>query len=1426
MSLEPTLGVYKIGPLIFAWGTATPIDAGYSPTLGASIVPFRPNASPNAYDYVFDDLKASKVYIPSSGAPVVQKVGIAEPQSPLDAVVNAQYQQFMGQPFGGSYATAGSATSAIVLPRVNDHVEAVFPDPVNAASQTLHVNPASLTPAVYLASLVSAYFWYSSGENHGQYGRFYPQNPATAAAASQGNSLMFNPPAYNGTEDPNVQPMQWAIIDSTGAIVGGTGGSTTGYFVPWNGATQGYDMSVLCSLYFPAGGEYTLNINHDDGMYFAISGASLVSGPVNDDYNHFRTAVGGYQFANGGIAGNNTQGYNKDTFVISVPAAGVYAMEIDYAQYENEQCLVVLSNGHNIFASSLESYQRDMVIVVGDNTVTVQDVFPPLPGPINIEALYYYAGNTGRCIVVPSQISPGPGTEGVSLYEANLLAGIRRGALVQIGGEVCRVLNTSIGPDGSLCFETITVGTHTAAENIQGVPAILILGSANAGDAITSPAIQFSVQPNAVGTLTIPLPTNPFVSEFFSFQPDDYLHFSVNVDSLENLNEIKFLIDVGDGTFLHDFYFFAVRPNDIAAGVQNNLTQLGVAQLVSQRATIDEEHTAEAGNQAKTASSFQTDPADGAWSEIKWPISEMTRVGNDQTKTLQNANAIQVLVNCSAAVSVITNSASVTGGYQPDVGPTGIPYLYWLRPRSSVTGAKGNASPIMRYGVSPRRQSVYVPLPNSYPDPQVNTWDIFRQGGQLSKILYVGSLPLNAGNFIDNYSDLAIAENDELPGDDYEPFPSIGPPIQATESTIIGTEMTATFPSAASSPAGSGTLTQLQNLLPGNLFNVGQQVYTLWCRPTLISKAPGAQTWLFQFVENADYQVNPQVQLYEPALANQSSQYVWGPDTNGVFFAVGDTLRPGVVSRTNPQNPDSATEAGAVELCAPTEPLQNGCLLGDTSVTASPTRWWAGYPQQNTATPYRWVGIPVGRGLAAPFGICSDGKSVYFVAKDGIYRHNLGVGESLTDADLYNLFPHEGVFPVPYVYGGLTLYPPEYAYSNSFRLAVVNNFLYFNYQDTNQIQRTLVLNLRTGAWTPDVYSPKVTIHATPTSPASLAGVKKQQLFLGDVNGGTDIELSTGGTEQVSCLLATKEEMMGDIRAYKQFGDASLDLTPNGGNVAITPTFLGIPFGQTTLVNGGSAVRTLAVVNLEGQQIERSMGLLLAWMDIGAQTVLFGWQPSFVSQPENIQNRFGDWDNGGALGAKFFQGFLLEADTFGQNKTIGIRNSDTGVLQQTFQINHNGQQEKPYSFAVPFIAHLVRDEPDNIPWRRFNFKYIFEPTPEMVMQWITQPTSHGLAGYQHVKQALFAINAPAPIVFTINIDGVNYPYTVPPTLGYRKVLVPFGPWKGLVFQYSAVSTQPFQIWIDDAECWVKNWGDTGPYKNVKLIGATMGPEAKI
>jgi hypothetical protein len=647
---------------------------------------------------------------------------------------------------------------------------------------------------------------------------------------------------------------------------------------------------------------------------------------------------------------------------------------------------------------------------------------------------------------------------------------------------------------------------------------------------------------------------------------------------------------------------------------------------------------------------------------------------------------------------------SMFGINQPDVGTNGAPYLYRARPRSSITGIKGNPSPAVRYGCNPRRNPVLVILPPVNYDEQIDTIDIFRYGGTVTSWRWIGQALASDATFLDNYSDLTAQSGEELEFDNLEPWPSVDLPFALTSITnlvnAIGT--TVLIPQAYVAVPNN-----ILSWLPGNLIRLGSvNVYTLWTRPTLITVA-GVNYYLLQFVENAGVLTGAVLYNYEPQLANQHLPYMWGPDAAGTVFATGDPLRPGTLSFAKNYAPDNAPDSYNIEITPPSEPLMGGEILDGLAFAASTERWWALYPQaQNELQRYSVIQQPMTRGIAAPYGHCTDGKTIYWWAKDGIWSSAKG---SLTDADLYNLFPHEGIPGANYTYNNQTVYAPDYAYAGQFRLAYRNYYLYACYLDSTGTNRTLVYDLRREAWVVDVYA---------DSPSVFYGLEQQEgtvltstasyplLVAGGVDGNiyqptplTNDSSFTGVSTPVPIVVATPEWDGGDLRAGEQWGDLWLDCIPNAlgaSPVQVTPMAYGAPVAPPTTVPT-TASRSQLPVSLGGGILSDFLGIMVTWADDfntqTAPTSLISWQPSFIPKPENIADRWTDWYDGGTESAKYIQGFLLHCDTGNVVKGMAVYDSDTLTAHPfTPAVQHNGESIKAYSFNTPFIAHMVRLQP--------------------------------------------------------------------------------------------------------------------------------------
>ena len=992
------------------------------------------------------------------------------------------------------------------------------------------------------------------------------------------------------------------------------------------------------------------------------------------------------------------------------------------------------NNQYSVAVSPTASYQRGMVLSIGaaGQEFWVEDIFPALPFPLTIQSIFYFdtIGQTGRCVLVLQNLSSGSGTSD-SIYSPDVLAGLHRGAMLQFssGGEIGYILSTTAGPDSSLAIETSTTINHAPGELVEFRAAIQVEQLAGTVPPVLNApihdiGINYLLPSGGIGSATAAV-TNLFTVNNTPFQQTDYISFGVYVENPTTLIEAKILFDVSDGNFDLDYFYYTIRPSDLANAIADTATQLEALQTYVQRTEI-----AALGGPTSTFASAQTATGDKAWTQILIPINELTRVGSNLNLTLENLVAVQFQWNASTLAAVANDyTIAVWGGSKPDVGDVGIPYLYRLRFRDSTTGAISNPSPATRYGVSPRRQSVNVSVPGVSFGVRYDTTDIFRYGGSVTKWRFIGSIQLNIHNtvFVDNFDDAAAQAGDVLDFDNFEPWPSIDFPLNTFTVSVAGTTALVTIP----------TPNNVLRFLPGTLALLGgQSAYTIWTRPTLVAGTPN--TYLFQFVENAGSQTLAQPELsltiYEPAIARQFLPYMWGPDDAGTVFAVGDPLRPGTLYFAKNYNPDSAPDAYNIELVQPSEPLQGGEILDGRSFVASSERWWALYPQpDNPAQRYNAVLQPIPRGLAAPFAHCNDGVSIYWWAKDGIWSSSKG---SLTDADLYNIFPHEGVPGTAVTYGtppvGRTIFPPDYTKAGGFRLAYCNYYLYATYQDASGAYNTLVYDVRRDAWSLDQHPDPVTVFYQPEQLAN-------QLLMGDSDG--DVLMETANANDagtpISCILATMEFDAGDIRAPKQWGDLFLDSTPaSATGMSLNPTSFGAPIIAAIPVPQ-SGVRIRQPISLGGIVVADTFGLIILWTDdFTSQTVtsrLFVWQPSLSIQPANT-----------------------------------------------------------------------------IAWQTFG-------------------ASFGMQGYGHIPQISVAWVSQAPITLTIqSVDGQSpTPIIIPSSGGkYNKQLFRVSANKGQLYNFKAVSSQPFQFFLDDFEIAIGAWSRSTPYTFEKRFGGEGVSSAPI
>ncbi len=863
--------------------------------------------------------------------------------------------------------------------------------------------------------------------------------------------------------------------------------------------------------------------------------------------------------------------------------------------------------------------------------------------------------------------------------------------------------------------------------------------------------------------------------------------------------------------------------------------------------------------------SWVVDNGDSQWIELRFKIKDMTRIGTDDSRNLSTIVKIRLFFITSATTTVDWSSIWIGGGYGLDTGGLGSPYHYRYRARCLSTGVRSNYSPVSREGISPRRSTVNLTLTQYTTSTEANVLDVERYGGSILGWHYVGSIA-NAATptMIDALPDSSIVYNSSEGNTNFQLWPVVGVPqsgsllgvsgstiaciaaatvsnatnaapivittaaahsfiegqyitiASVTGNTAANGNWTITYIDATSfSLNGStgngtygsgGTATPLQfntAWAPGVTIRVGNIPYTIY-------RVRSAT--LLELVENAGSQGNVVWNVDEPTLLGQPLAILFGPYL-GFTFGLGDPYNPGTLYVTKGNDPDATTETHRIEMTAPSEPLMNGCIYNGRPYVFSSDRMFEAFPAFDTPNVFDFREVPNGKGLFSRWAM-AVGPKIWFLGKDGIYE-TMGEGPtSITGPSLDPLFPRDGNIGETVN----TIVAPNIvsAQAVNLRLAYYDDHLYFDYIDTGSAYRTLELDLKTGGWWFHDFTPDVACHyGAEGSGAHLLLIGGRDATSGKLYSNTGVD--DAGTT-IACQIRTPSHDIGNARDEKLFGDYLVDANTNDIAVTITPGYNnhGSTLTTATLDHVGRLQSSFNLASGVGQEA-RNFSLDFTWNSSDGAQRFYLYALSHILRPSDLKLRGTEWDAGDYLGAKWLQGIVIEADTDNSSRTVTVK-YDNASTAATLTVQHNGRIVKPYSWAGVFCHTMQLLPTDANSWKLYNVRWVFEPAPELTTTWETPDTTHGLLGYQHLRDGYIAHVSSANITLTVTIDGTDYTYTIAHgTSVYTKTYVIFQPVKGKTFQYKLTSSAGFRLYAQDSEVRVKPWGNSEGYNVIRPFG---------
>lgn len=1087
--------------------------------------------------------------------------------------------------------------------------------------------------------------------------------------------------------------------------------------------------------------------------------------------------------------------------------------EIDYFQYANDAALqfewtpttlatlpVLLAGGR--VATTTNHVQFDVGssgwASIRLNLDTAQGLASITPGctltigaETGVMAQEIHRGDFNHVYTIGAIVYDSGGTTGASAIQlTNQTTDIEINSLLLldngIGSEYVRVLSISVGSDGRTSLRCVTTLAHSTASAVFAIAsfrAFLGGGHATSGETVSAAAMQSNLGTSSGGTGELTAgpfsPVHDFsqITSLLPLRNEDFMFASMRFDLLTELVSIRFMLDVdadaGTQDFTHNYYWYEIRAADIQAAVA------GITSLIDAQPTIQRNAILTSGLRGRGGlnqdfnnpeglagvfdtgpsqtpgavptvinppSSTQTGSGNGQWSTIRWRISDMNRVGTDASRSLRNVAKLRIVVTTTGVGSAnfYINSWGVCGGYSPDSSTALTGYTYQVVARSSVTGVQSGTSPASRISVDPARQRVLVSLTQYTAAAEADKLDVYRFGGNTLGWHYAGTTNNSATPvFMDDYSDDVIGANPPPP-DWLRPWPEIDAPASGTIKAAVSGVGGAAGTSIQSNAGFNTSWAQGTEILINGVSNI---VYRVLSSSLLETDQPvgfhTAGTWVWE--------------VPEPILLGRPLPVIaeFAAPSGALFYlGTGSTRNPGRLYYSVGNNADGARILGYVDVTSGSEPLQTIAIYNGQPVVFSSRRAFA---LAERGTDFVASELPIGKGCWNRWAIAVK-DLIYFLAEDGIYATNTGSTTNITAQRLGPIFPNQIEGTVGVTTNGIPAPSMTSANASQMGLSVCGGgrWLYFDYADQFLNRNTLALELGTGAWHYDTYTPGIVFHTDEESPGALHDIK---IVAGGADATTAQLYSVSGTADagvaIDCALITPSLDVGDPRPRKRFGDLSIEINTRGTPVSVVPAFDNgsVLLGATTLPTTSTRTQTQIDFNGGEGQRAKNISLNISFPAAGSQLpILYFWEPTWLDRPVGTLKRATDYDNAGNPVCKLVAGIYLEADTFGVGRSAILRGDGGQVLVTITGINHATKEtlyypigDRKYAYELSLIGN------DALEWDLYGFTPDYEEAPPLT----TSPTSWddlGYAGAKFVQGVVIdADSLNAPVVMDVQVD---------------------------------------------------------------------------
>ena len=206
-----------------------------------------------------------------------------------------------------------------------------------------------------------------------------------------------------------------------------------------------------------------------------------------------------------------------------------------------------------------------------------------------------------------------------------------------------------------------------------------------------------------------------------------------------------------------------------------------------------------------------------------------------------------------------------------------------------------------------------------------------------------------------------------------------------------------------------------------------------------------------------------------------------------------------------------------------------------------------------------------------------------------------------------------------------------------------------------------------------------------------------------------------------------------------------------------------------------------------------------------------------------------FSNLGYTGAKFIQGAVIPMETGASPVQLQV-NSDCGTSITLPAVTTPFLCKNDFAFSFspcypspsdPIIGHEVQVKPlsDARIWYD-EIRWIWEPMPELVPTWDTQPTDLDLPGWHSLRDCYIAyMGGTGTPVLTITTEYGAISYNLDPiTSGqYTRCYRVLQPQKAKWRSFRVENCGGLRLFIKDCEVRAKAWGEPGPYRSFAPFG---------